>query len=113
MTTFKKLLTLCALTLSVALPLKSLAQTPTAASPSESVQANAMSEGEVRRIDKENGKITLRHGELKNLEMPPMTMVFVVRDPALLDKVKVGDKVRFVAISENKQLIVDSLQLAK
>lgn len=56
-----------------------------------------MSEGEVRKVNKDTQKITLRHGELKNLGMPPMTMVFRVSDPAYLDKVKVGDKVRFVA----------------
>jgi Cu/Ag efflux protein CusF len=59
--------------------------------------AAAYTEGEVRRVNKEQRKLTLRHGEIKNLEMPPMTMVFNVRDPALLDQVKVGDKVRFVA----------------
>ncbi|MFP5398557.1 MAG: copper-binding protein [Gammaproteobacteria bacterium] len=54
-------------------------------------------DGEVRKIDKAQGKITLRHGELKALDMPPMTMVFRVADPALLERVAVGDKVRFDA----------------
>jgi Cu/Ag efflux protein CusF len=54
-------------------------------------------EGEVRKIDKAKGQITLRHGELKGLDMPPMTMVFRARDPALLDRVAVGDRVRFDA----------------
>jgi Cu(I)/Ag(I) efflux system protein CusF len=45
-------------------------------------------EGEVRKVDKEAGKVTLKHGEIKNLEMPGMTMVFQVKDPALLEKVK-------------------------
>ena len=60
-------------------------------------QASQMSEGEVRRIDKAARKITLRHGPLKNLDMPAMTMVFQVQNAALLDKVKAGDKVRFTA----------------
>jgi len=55
--------------------------------------------GEVRRIDKSNSKITLRHGPIKNLDMPPMTMVFQVRDAALLESLKVGDKVLFSAES--------------
>jgi Cu(I)/Ag(I) efflux system protein CusF len=59
--------------------------------------ATAMSEGEVRRVDKSAKKITLRHGPLANLDMPAMTMVFQVTDPAMLDQVKVGDKVKFVA----------------
>jgi Cu/Ag efflux protein CusF len=54
-------------------------------------------DGEVRRVDKAAKKITIRHGALANLDMPPMTMVFQVKDPAMLDQVKAGDKVRFVA----------------
>ena len=52
-----------------------------------------LTEAEVRKVDKDNGKITLKHGEIKNLDMPPMSIVFQVKDPALLDKVKTGDKV--------------------
>ena len=54
-------------------------------------------EAVVRTVDKSAKKITLRHGEIPNLDMGPMTMVFQVQDPALLDKVKAGDKVRFTA----------------
>ena len=50
----------------------------------------SMTEGEVRKIDKEARKITLKHGDIKNLDMPGMTMVFQVKDAALLDKVKAG-----------------------
>lgn len=56
-----------------------------------------MAEGEVRKVDKENQKLTIKHGPLKNLDMPGMTMVFQVQDAAMLDKVQAGDKVRFVA----------------
>jgi len=72
-----------------------------------------MSEGEVRKIDRKNRKITLKHGPLKNLDMPPMTMAFEVNDPALLSKVKVGDKVRFVAANPGGRLTVTALQPAK
>lgn len=72
-----------------------------------------MSNGEVRRVDKAQKKITLRHGDIKNLEMPPMTMVFQVRDAALLDTVKVGDKVMFVAAKESDgSLIVTAIKPA-
>jgi Cu(I)/Ag(I) efflux system protein CusF len=54
-----------------------------------------MTDGEVRKVDKDAAKLTIKHGEIKNLDMPAMTMVFQVRDPALLDKVKAGDKVKF------------------
>lgn len=57
----------------------------------------ATTEGEVRKVDTAQRKITLKHGEIKNLDMPPMSMVFSVKDPALLAKVKAGDKVRFAA----------------
>ncbi len=72
-----------------------------------------MSNGEVRRVDKAQKKITLRHGDIKNLEMPPMTMVFQVRDAALLDVVKVGDKVMFVAAKDpDGSLIVTAIKPA-
>jgi len=57
----------------------------------------ALTEGEVRKVDKDAGKLTIKHGEIKNLEMPPMTMVYRVKDPAMLDQVKPGDRVRFTA----------------
>lgn len=76
--------------------------------------AQALSEGEVRKVDKATGKITLRHGEIKNLDMPPMTMVFGVKDKALLDKVKKGDKVRFAADKNAKgEMIVTAVEAAE
>ena len=57
----------------------------------------AFTDGEVRKVDKEAGKVTLKHAAIANLEMPPMTMVFRVKDPAMLDRLKAGDKVRFRA----------------
>ena len=75
--------------------------------------AAAMSDGEVRKIDKETGKITIKHGPIKHLDMPPMSMVFTAKDKALLDKVKVGDKIRFHVVDEGGKLIVTDIQLAK
>jgi Cu(I)/Ag(I) efflux system protein CusF len=54
-----------------------------------------LTDGEIRKVDKEAAKLTIRHGEIKNLDMPPMTMVFHVKDAKMLDRVKAGDKVRF------------------
>ncbi|MCC7327299.1 MAG: copper-binding protein [Burkholderiales bacterium] len=70
-----------------------------------------MSEGEVRKVDSAAGKLTLRHGPLENLDMPEMTMVFRVKDPAWLAQVKVGDKVRFVAERVDGKLTVTALHL--
>lgn len=60
------------------------------------VAEDAMSEGEIKKVDKEAGKLTIKHGELKNVGMPAMTMAFKVKDASMLDKVKEGDKVHFV-----------------
>ncbi|MDP3171915.1 MAG: copper-binding protein [Polaromonas sp.] len=72
-----------------------------------------VSEAEVRKVDKDAGKITLKHGEIKNLDMPPMSMVFQVKDKALLDKVKTGDKVGFTADKVNGAYTVMSIEPAK
>lgn len=72
--------------------------------------APELAEGEVRRIDQETGKVTLRHGPIKNLDMPPMTMVFTASDPALLAPLKVGDKVRFQAVQEAGKYMVTDIQ---
>jgi len=55
----------------------------------------ALSEGEIRKVDKDAKKLTIRHGAIANLDMPPMTMVFQVKDPAMLDRVSAGDKIKF------------------
>ena len=61
------------------------------------VAGKPMTDGEVRKIDKDQGKLTLRHGPIANLEMPAMSMVFKVADPKMLEGIQEGDKVRFVA----------------
>jgi Cu(I)/Ag(I) efflux system periplasmic protein CusF len=67
-----------------------------AANAADAINA-AMTSAEVRKVDKDNKKITLKHGEIKNRDMPPMTMVFKVKDAAMLDKLQAGDKVMFNA----------------
>jgi Cu(I)/Ag(I) efflux system protein CusF len=81
-----------------------LGLTATAAEPTEA---------EVRKVDLSARKITLKHGEIKNLEMPPMTMVFQVSNPALLGGIKTGDKVRFTADKVNGAYTVLTLEPAK
>jgi Cu/Ag efflux protein CusF len=68
-----------------------------------------MAVGEVRKVDKAQSKITLKHGEIKALDMPPMTMVFGVKDKALLDKVKEGEKVRFKAAIDGGKYFVTEI----
>ncbi|RZI42533.1 copper-binding protein [Herbaspirillum sp. HC18] len=73
----------------------------------------SMSEGEVRKVDKDAKKITIKHGDLKNLGMPPMTMAFQVKDPTMLEQVKAGDKISFVADKMGSQLTVTKLEVKK
>jgi Cu(I)/Ag(I) efflux system periplasmic protein CusF len=76
------------------------------------VAATDMTDGEVRKVDKEAKKLTIRHGEIKHLDMPAMTMVFQVRDGALLDKVKAGDRIRFVVRKADTGYVVTEIQAA-
>ncbi len=79
----------------------------------EQAAATDMADGEVRKIDRESKKITIRHGEIKNLEMPGMTMVFQVKDLAILDNVQAGDKVMFRAEKSGGAIVVTAIQVAK
>ena len=72
-----------------------------------------MTDGEVRKVDMEGSKITLKHADIKSLDMPGMTMVFVVKDKAMLDKLKTGDKVKFKAINDAGKFTVTEIQPAK
>jgi Cu(I)/Ag(I) efflux system periplasmic protein CusF len=86
---------------------------PQSASTKSAQSMTDMVEGEVRKVDKDAQKITLRHGEIKQLEMPAMSMVFRVREPSMLDKVKVGDKVKFKAENVGGAFTITEIQSAK
>lgn len=75
--------------------------------------APSMTDGEIRKIDKEAGKVTIKHGEIKNLDMPGMTMVFNVKEKALLDKVQVGEKIQFIVIMDAGKMVVTDIQPGK
>jgi Cu/Ag efflux protein CusF len=72
-------------------------------------QTVELSEGEIRKIDQAAGKITIAHGEIKSIDMPPMTMVFTVKNPALFDALKKGDKVRFAVVREDGKLVLTEI----
>ena len=80
------------------------------ASDTPAAAATPLTHGEVRKVDLQTRKLTLRHGVIQNLEMPPMTMVFQVADPALLDQLAVGDKVRFRAERRQGAIVVTALE---
>lgn len=70
----------------------------------------ALSEGEIRKLDAAAGKVTLKHGPIANLDMPPMTMAFDVKDRKALEGLKVGDKVRFRAETDGKNYVVTRIE---
>ena len=93
----KKFITAAALALAAA---AGLAQTA----------APDMAEAEIRKVDRDARKVTLKHGPIKNLDMPPMTMVFLVRDVKMLDNLKAGDKVRFSADQQQGAYVVTAVE---
>lgn len=105
----------------IALSMSSLAvqaQTSAAMPPASSASSNsgssaneALTEGEIRKVDLEQAKLTIKHGEIKNLAMPGMTMVFRVKDAAQLATLKAGDKIRFRAERGNPGYVVTELHL--
>jgi len=89
--------TLIALLLAVALP----------------ALAQSLTDGEIRKVNKETQKITIKHGPMPSLDMPAMTMVFRVRDPAMLEQVKPGEKVKFEAEKLGGALTITKIETAK
>ena len=76
-------------------------------------QAAKLTDGEVRKVDKGTQKLTIKHGEIRNLDMPGMTMLFQVNDPSMLERVKAGDKVRFAADKAGDVYTVTRIEPAK
>ena len=100
--------------LALAFPLTSLADDAHHKGDEKAGQPSAqLVDGEVRRVDKEAKKITLRHAPIPSLDMPAMSMVFQVKDPALLDQVKPGDKIKFEAEKIGGQYTVIRIEQAR
>lgn len=83
-----------------------------AQSGNEATVSQSMSTGVVKKINTEQGKITISHGPLTNLDMPAMTMVFRVADPEMLVAIKIGDSIKFKAEKVNGALTVVKLERA-
>ena len=102
--------TLIAVSFFAALPASiAFAQQPTA----PAAASVDMTDGEIRKVDKDSKKITIKHGEIKNLDMPPMTMVFQVKEAAMLDSIQAGDKVKFKVEKQSSGFVVTELKLNK
>jgi Cu(I)/Ag(I) efflux system periplasmic protein CusF len=121
--TTTKLLSVAALLAAAALPAASQNQMPHGGGQMDhskmgNMQRNMpaaeadMADGEVRKVDKSTGRVTLRHGAIKHMDMPPMTMAFEVKDKSLLDTLKAGDKVKFKLINDNGKMIITEMMPA-
>ena len=110
----KHFITTIALASTLAVPAmaQQKAEDHTAHHPATAASAAAMTEGEIRKVDRDAKKITIKHGEIKNLDMPPMTMVFQVKDLALLETLKAGDKIRFTVEKTAAGLVVTDIRPA-
>lgn len=75
----------------------------------ETKAAAERTEGEIRKVDPASGKVTIRHGEISNLQMGPMTMVFTAREPKLLADLAAGDKVTFRVIRDEGRLVITEI----
>lgn len=103
-----------AILIGAALPLPALAVEAHHQGAAPAARSSApLADGEIRRVDKDAKKLTIRHGPIESLGMPPMTMVFQVKDPAMLDKVKAGDKVKFSADKAGGAYTVTHIEPAK
>jgi Cu(I)/Ag(I) efflux system protein CusF len=81
---------------------------------SSSFAQTGLADGEVTKVDESAGKITIKHGPIKKLDMDEgMTMVFTASDPAMLKQVKAGDKIRFDAENRNGQFTVTKIEKKK
>ena len=107
-----KTLTIATLLIALTTPVlaQQKAEDHSAHHPAAAASAADMTEGEIRKVDKDAKKLTIKHGEIKNLDMPPMTMVFQVKDKAWLDKLKAGDKVRFQAEKQGADYVVTVIE---
>lgn len=81
--------------------------------PTAAAATSDMSDGEIRKVDKDGKKLTIKHGPLKNLDMPGMTMVFSVKDDAVLDQVQSGEKVRFFAEKIDGKITVTKIEAVR
>lgn len=113
MNTFKQILAMSAMALGVALPMSSFAQAAMEPGKMDMSQQPSLTDGEVKKIDMESGKITLKHGDIQHLDMPGMTMVFTAKDKAVLANVKPGDKVKFMVVNEGGKMVVTDIQPAQ
>lgn len=109
----RALLVAMALSIAVGTPVVATAQATQPETKTASAAAADFTDGEVRKVDAGSRKVTLKHAEIKNLDMPPMTMTFNVKDAALLDRLQVGDRIRFRAEKDSGSYWVTAIERLK
>lgn len=115
MNAIKKILMISAVSMGMAWPVLSSAQAMTEHNKAgmSGTGAAMMTDGEVKKVDAAAGKVTLKHGDIKHLDMPGMTMVFTAKDKSLLSNIKPGDKVKFMVINEGGKMLLTDIQSEK
>ena len=111
--TIKQILAISAVAVGIALPMSSFAQASMEPGKTEAAQSASLTDGEIKKVDLDNGKVTIKHGEIKHMDMPGMTMVFTAKDKSLLSNVKPGDKVKFMVVNEGGKMVVTDIQPAQ
>lgn len=89
------------------------AQTASLSATATPAVSTKLTSGEVRKIDTAQGKLTIKHEAIENLQMPGMTMVFKAADPAMLQKLQIGDKIRFAAEKADGAIVVTAIEAAQ
>nr|WP_315495109.1 copper-binding protein [uncultured Rhodoferax sp.] len=113
MTRIKHTLVAAAAVLATLVGVPSIANAQMDQNKMDATQMASMTDGEIRKVDKEAGKVTIKHGEIKNLDMPGMTMIFTAKEKSLLDKVQAGDKVKFAVINDGGKMVVTDILTVK
>jgi len=112
MNSFKQFFSISAIALGIALPMSGFSQTTAETPKAEASQQASLTDGEIKKVDLDNGKVTIKHGDIKHLDMPGMTMVFTAKDKGLLTNIKPGDKVKFMVVNEGGKMVVTDIQPA-
>ena len=113
MNIIQHILAISAVALGMALPMSSFAQATMEPAKTEAAQSTSLTDGEIKKVDLDNGKVTIKHGDIQHLDMPGMTMVFTAKDKNLLSNLKLGDKVKFMVVQEGGKMIVTDIQPAR
>ena len=113
MNAIKKILVISAVSMGMAWPLLSSAQAMTEHNKAGMSGATMMTDGEVKKIDAAAGKVTIKHGDIRHMDMPGMTMVFTAKEKGLLTSLKPGDKVKFMVVNEGGKMVVTDIQPAQ